>query len=687
MAVTPIFELDVPAPHDVFFRDGEKALSVSPVIDGAAPRINYHLATWATLEGGTYFLRVMAENVSSWATCLTKLNFNIFFYTKRDAGPHEAVVYLPRGRQRIDLILSNLGVAPGPCYIAFSLWRQGKLVYTSSGNGWVFNDGPIEDNEIPEPPDVRSFFMAPFTILPNWERGIIERVKYSTEILASESNMEQRRSLRLQPRRSFEVSFARSRALRARLDSFLAGVGKNLMLVPIWHEQYMLTNVLGASLAFPSGTLQFREFVSGMYCLVMHKNPNVYEKIQIASVNLETDTITFFNAPAATWGVGARIIPLRVGRIVESSTIDNKTDAVGLTQIRFEIDDSEQLWFEPSWNGLRLFTFTPDRATDISTTYDRPTAFVIDGEYGVLDVHDAEQRGSVVTRGALHFRGPRALMKYRQFLDMARGRAVSFWIPTFTTDFYLLSDLVGLYIDVKSVGFTDLFKTIQVYRAALAIALRDGRTIYRFITDVEELDDETERITFDEVLPIVGAGDVYRISYLMPVRFDQDSFELLHLVSGSAHVQAAFVVRTAETMPLPVVEQNVLTSLVYPIEVIESLNAAGTFVSGRFGDTIDDRIDVNATLPSALLETVIAFKTITADPESIDVNATLPSALLETVIAFKTITADPESIDVGATLLGGSIQSAINFVEHVDPADDEELDVNATLTGASLVNI
>ena len=68
-------------------------------------------------------------------------------------------------------------------------------------------------------------------------------------------------------------------------------------------------------------------------------------------------------------------------------------------------------------------------------------------------------------------------------------------------------------------------------------------------------------------------------------------------------------------------------------------------------------------------------------------NATLPSALLETVIAFKTITADPESIDVGATLLGGSIQSAINFVEHVDPADDEELDVNATLTGASLVNI
>ncbi len=659
MAVAPVFELDVPAPHDSFFRNGEKALSVSPVIDGAAPRVNYHLATWTTLEGGEYLLRVMAESVSSWATSITKLNFNVFFYTKRDAGPHEATIFLPRGRQRIDLILSNLGVDPGPCYIAFSLWRQGKLVYTTEASSWVFNEGTIEDFEIPEAADIRTF-AAPFTILPNWERGIIERVKYSTEILASESDNEQRRSLRLQPRRSFEVSFARSRALRTRLDSFLAGVGKNSMLVPMWHEQFMLTGTLGASLAFPTGTLQFREFVSGMYCLVMHKNPNVYETIQIASVDLPSDTIAFANAPVDTWGVGARIIPLRVGRILESSTIDNVTDGVGLTQVRFEIDDSERLWFEPSWNGLRLFSFTPNRSTDISTTYERPTAFVLDGEYGVLDVYDPEQRGRVVMRGALHFKGRQALTKYRQFLDMARGRAVSFWIPSFTTDFYLLSDIVGFYIDVKSVGFADLFKTIQAYRAALVINLNDGRSIYRFIADVVEVDDEVERISFDDLLPTVAAADVVRISYLMPVRFDQDSFELAHLVSGSAHVQAAFVVRTAETMALPVVEQNVLTSLVYPLEVVERLNAFATLSSGRFGDLINDNLNVKATLPSALLQTVIAFKSISPDPENIDVNA---------------------------TLVGGSIQAIINFVEHVDPADDEELDVNATLAGASLVTI
>lgn len=702
MAVTPIYELDIPAPYDVLFVHGEKALSVAPTIDGAASRVNYHLARWAVLEGGEYLLRVIAESVSSWATAVTQFNHRMFFYTKRDAGPHEATIFMPRGLQRIDLLISNLNLTAGRCYIAFSMHRQGKLVYASSAEGWVFNALPdaIQDSEIPGFNDPRTYIPT-FTLLPNWEGGIIERITYSTEILASETDTEQRRSLRLSPRRSFEVSFARSNDRRTRIDSFLGGVGKNEFLMPMWHEQYPLPGVLGGTLVFPGGTLAAREFIDGMFCLVMAKNPNVYEILIIDTVNIGADTITFVAPPVSTWDSEARIFPLRIARIIEQSTLSNRTDAVGTTQIAFEVLSIDPPWFTASWGGERLFTFKPDRATDIAVTYDRVTAFVLDGPFGPIDVHDTEQKGRIVITGALHFRGRAALRTYRRFIDMARGRAVRFWMPSFTTDFQLVSDVSGSQIDVKSVGFTDLYRTVQDFRSALMIEFNNGQiTLYRNIFDAEELDAQTERIYLET--PVVGAtiANVRRISFLIAVRFDQDTFELQHLVDGSVAVRTAFVARSTDAtgMFLPddpddpddpdnndLDPQYILTSPLYPIEVVESFNASEALaLNGYFTEPVDN-IDVEATLANIALEVVIVYQTQSMDPDEINVTADLISGLLETVIEYETHTTPPDAIDVNGTLLSATLLVVINYITHLDPGDDEGIDVNATLLGGTLV--
>lgn len=685
MAVTPIYELDVPDPHAGYFLHGEKALSVAATIGGAAGRTNYHLALWAYLEGGEYLIRVMAENASSWATSVTQDNPRVFFYTKRGAGPHEATIFMPRGLQRIDLILSTLATVAGPGYIAFSLHRQGRLVYSSNGTGWVFNiDEVILDDEVPNKPDVRST-MAVWSILPNWDQGIIERIAYETEILTSESEAEQRRSLRQVPRRTFEASFLRSNDRRTRLDSLIAGIGKNQLLVPMWHEGYRLQSSLSTdTLTLPTGELQFREFRAGMYCMLNAKNPNVYEVVQIDTIDLGTDTVTFVDPPIDTWPAGSRIWPMRVARILDESTIQGKTDAVGVTTVRFQADDAETFWFDPSWGNIdKLFTFKPNWISDVTSAVDRPTAHLNENAYGPIDVCDPEQRSRATMRGALQFKGHARLQAFRQFVDMARGRAVSFWIPSFMTDFLLTALPDGDEITIKSVGFVDYFKTYQPFRSAVVFEFKDGsEPIFRFIENATTIDTATERLTLSDTVSIGALGDVRRVSYLMLVRFDQDSFEFEHKVDDSAAVVTSFLVKsTNESVPLPNLSvRSVLTSLLYPLEIIEEMNVGGTLLSGHMWDDVGS-LDVTAILLGGAIEVMIAYKTITADPEGFDVTATLLGGAIEVMITYEEITADPEGFDVAATLLGGEIETMINYIVYEDPASDEGINVGATLLG------
>ena len=45
-----------------------------------------------------------------------------------------------------------------------------------------------------------------WTIRPNWKGGILERLEWLTDVLASDTGVEQRRSVRPTPRRSFEIT-------------------------------------------------------------------------------------------------------------------------------------------------------------------------------------------------------------------------------------------------------------------------------------------------------------------------------------------------------------------------------------------------------------------------------------------------------------------------------------------------
>lgn len=127
----------------------------------------------------------------------------------------------------------------------------------------------------------------------------------------------------------------------------------------------------------------------------------------------------------------------------------------------------------------------------------------------------------------------------------------------------------------------------------------------------------------------------------------------------------------------------VLTSLIYPIEVIEGLDASTSVVRGWMQDPVD-HIDVASDLVSGALTATIEYETESADPEAIDVDSDLASGVLTTVIEYEAFDADVEAIDVSSAVQAGALVVAINYVTHTDPATDEGLDVASYLVSGSL---
>lgn len=560
MAVSSVFSASIPSPYNASFSNGELAISVVSNLNLTPPRSTYHLAKLFNFKGGIYTLKSVSVDGALWSVGTSSQNGRVLQNVIKDEGVVNTEVYLPAGQQRLDIILSRIGITTGPCFMAFSLWQDGRLVYASSASGWVFDTVPFANASIPSIADYR-LSLPLFSVRPNWAGGVTERIEFKTEIMASESDFEQRRSIRRFPRRSFEANFSRHEVRRARLSNFITGVGNNEVLVPLWTEQYPIPATLGTTVDFPAGTLAMREFAVGTLVWVNAGNPAANEILSVSGVDLPNDRITFSGAPVSTWPAGTMITPVRVARLLDPPQMDNLTDRVGSVQIRFSFSDTEA-WPDPSWGHCApVFRFPINRASPVNASYDRPTANLLDTDYGPVDVQDFYSVERLSVRCAMTFKGRSKLFAFRQFIGMARGRAMRFWMPSMTQDMQPLADMNGNYVDMKDAGFADYMSRVQDARITLAVVFLDDRpNLHRKVSFVEKVSGG-ERVYFTTPMPSIPLSDVGRLMFMMPARFDQDAFEIQHLVDDCALSQAQVIVKSSNTVDMHGIECSAENSL------------------------------------------------------------------------------------------------------------------------------
>lgn len=551
---------------------------------------------------------------------------------------------------------------------------------------WTFTPGA--------PADARRALPV-FTFTPNWSGGVLERLAWLTDVMSSERAVEQRRSIRLSPRRSFEASFMRTRAQRTRLDLFLAGVGKGVMLVPLWHEQFRIgAPIAGADLSngtpiqFPAGTLKQREFGVGDLVLLMLKGPEKYAILTVMSANPVNDRITVRSSGnIGEWSDQTRITPLRRARIMDSPSIDNLTDRVGTAQIRFDLTDADDR-FVPSWGYCSpLFRFKPDRINPIKDTYGR-SVYTVDFDSGVMDVEDLTNRARISSSLTLKLFGRDNAVDFRSFLYMARGRAVRFYVPSFTEDLVLERDVeYGPTFVAENTGFVSNMPVPQESRRIVSFEFNDGRpTIYRNVIGVQAefspvapFEQIGERFTVTPNMPPVLMNDVKRISFVVPSRFDQDGFELFHYVDDSAAVGAAFVVTSDVVDGMPPIECWV-TSRPYPVVAVEEMSALGRLTGGRIyepGFATREDMTVSAVLTGGTLTSALSRYEI--PPDSMTVGGVLSGGTLRTTLRDYTVT-PPDEVTSQAKLTSGTMKVVLIR----QPVPIESMTPSAILTGGTL---
>lgn len=526
-----------------------RVLAPADPIASAPGETTYRLSKRIVLPPGRILVRSQADDSASWWLGVDGISSRLLHTHVGFSNVSDWEFWSDGGTFRIDIVLQNIPAAPNPCWVAYAMRHEGRLIDWSEADDWLLDTVPIPDEDLDAVNDPRRSLPV-WTIPPNWQGGVTERLSWLTDVMQSESGAEQRRAVRVHPRRSIEAGFLRKGRLRNRIDAFLAGVGRGPLLVPLWFEAVrMLEGITpGASgVSFSGPTVPQREFRTGDLVLVTQGDPADYDILEVG--NTSQSRFDWAESPARGWPRGTKIYPLREARIMDPPQVQQPTDTVAITQVRFELSRPDPR--VPSWGGsngeLAIFNFKPNRAQAINYTYDRKT-FVVDNQVGRLQVTDLGD-AQVGTRMDFLLRGRTMTFEFRQMLAAAMGRTNSFICPTFLHDIDPVGDIpAGNFIETLPAGFTDYLDPLQPIRRTIVIFFRNGNPPeYRQITGSEKIFESgkhaRDRIYLDEPLNEIPRSMILRISYATPTRLDQDSIELQHLVGNLAAVRTTLVMR------------------------------------------------------------------------------------------------------------------------------------------------
>lgn len=480
----------------------------------------------------------------------------------------ESLVNVPQGGEEVLVTIQMYQPAFDPDYFftSFMLYQIGKVVYTANAlDGWQTDIIPRFASDI-YPMTPRDMTLPVFSLLPNWSNGITERLSYLTDILVSETNFEQRRAIREFPRRTLEANFLRAGLQRAYLDNFLAGVGHDEFMMPLWQNQYRIHYPPDAG----DTSIEFRmplgdspegfEFFSSSglpLALITAGDPNVYEVVALdwAEWAGDDETTSYYDVYvwpkplALSWSVNPRIIPLRRAHIVDKPSLSNVTDSVGTSTIRFELTEphtDDMPSYETVWMPKLDWTAA------VVNEYDR-MSYSVDNESGPVVVTDPRKFAAITTRINVTSQHIGQLLDLRRFIAGVRGKAVHFFAPTFTNDIVPAFDIDGFFIDAEYTGFDKFMKTWQGARRYVCVIFNNGADpVYSEITFLSTYMSGDKKIQRFELSDSLTAtiGTIRAISFLVPSRFDQDTFEFTHYVDARRVVRSALVLRSVDAVDL-----------------------------------------------------------------------------------------------------------------------------------------
>lgn len=376
----------------------------------------------------------------------------------------------------------------------------------------------------------------PFELIPNWSNGITEKLEWKTNIHTSQTGAEQRVSMRLTPRRTFEFQALIYKQERNQIENKLFKHYSSTFSLPIYSDITKLTKQAksGDSIIYLNTT--GRDYYISGHLMLSNK-----EHTTVAEIAALTDYCIMLTEPLTMqFNCGDNVYPVKSAKLTDPPIITRKTDELSTLQLRFTIIEHNPLNTDitlPTYRGFYVLECEPDWSNDIRVSYESQRT-EIDNQTGLRYFHDSS--GRVFNIQSHHFivgtrREQRAL---RALFYTLRGRQKPIFVPSFSHDVYVTDDIKSELMNIENNGMSETIKSGQFIR----FILNDGEILYREIFRVQSNDNNGGLILILDEKANINKTQILKVSMMRLCRLNDDTVTWEHLTDadGVAKVSVEF---------------------------------------------------------------------------------------------------------------------------------------------------
>lgn len=391
--------------------------------------------------------------------------------------------------------------------------------------------------------DVTGQRILVFPFRPNWTNGMIETLEWKSDVLRSFDGSEQRRALRIHPRRGFEYDFMATKRDTQRLEALLWGWGYRDFALPVWTDGTALqlgVNVGDQGLLCDTTDLSFRagDFV------VLFKNSGEFEAVQVGSFDPGQIYLQF---PLQTsWEAGTKIYPAVIAHLPSSTPLQRYTDSVLTGRVAFSTSADQTYAYLPTeaasvtYDGLEVVTVKPNWKDPIQNEFTRQL-LVADTGVGPIGYYTSETYPRIVRPFQWFLTNRAEIRAFRAFLGRMRGQVKTCWVPSWHSDFTIIKrvEITDTSITVLGSEFSDLVG-LDTNRNRLMIMLNDGTIYYRQILGTSLDAGNTVLGLSSNFGRVIEISEVKRIQFLLKCRLASDKVEIPWRTNRVATPQVTF---------------------------------------------------------------------------------------------------------------------------------------------------
>lgn len=367
-----------------------------------------------------------------------------------------------------------------------------------------------------------------FGYAPNWSEPVRERLAWLTDVLLTQSGIEQRVGLRGIPRRALAYSLlTQDRRASAKLETILLGWQSRLFALPMWTERQVLAAPLAAgSSTIPCQTTDYEFAPNGL--ALLWRAHDQHEAVEIASVG--ASSITIKSPTVSAWPAGTMLYPTRLARLPQRQKFARETNHHLSGTVEFEMADSPAiaaLDTGDTYAGYRVYAGRTNWAEPIEIEAMRQLDVL---DYDTVAPWVDDLSGLAALLKSWHWTlGSRAeIVALKKWLAAREGRRVPFWSPTQAEDLKILAPIgsSAVSITIENIGYACFLKG-RADRRHIMIETLGGQRFYRAITASSEINDASEQITIDSALGVtLQPADIKSARFLHLTRLESDEIEI-----------------------------------------------------------------------------------------------------------------------------------------------------------------